>query len=69
MDAKTAGARLRAYRKRKGMVITIVADETGYSPNTISYFERGLHNPSLNLFLDLCAFYGVSPADVLNEKA
>ncbi|MEV0390118.1 XRE family transcriptional regulator [Nonomuraea sp. NPDC050643] len=69
MDELTAvlaavGPRLRVLRRRRGITLADVAEETGISESTLSRLESGGRRPNLELLLPLARVYDV-PLDEL----
>lgn len=60
----TVGPRLRALRKRRGVTLGQLADETGISMSTLSRLESGGRRPTLELLLPLARAHRV-PLDEL----
>lgn len=48
------GHHMRRARKAAGFTIAALSTKSGYGENTISYMERGISNPSLLAFLEIC---------------
>jgi ribosome-binding protein aMBF1 (putative translation factor) len=52
-------AAFKEARLASGLSQEIVAERSGYDPETISRFERGLRSVSVAKFADLCAVVGL----------
>lgn len=63
------GARLRSIRKKKGMTLTELAQQTGLSAGFLSNLERDLCSPTLENIQRICAVLGVSLIKLLDNKA
>jgi len=48
MDQLEFGAKIRRYRKEKGLTIQALADQAHITPSMLSQIERDLANPSIN---------------------
>lgn len=53
------GLALHDLRRRKLLLQSIVAQQVGVSPSTLSRFENGAQTMSLQQFLDLTAALGI----------
>nr|WP_157429714.1 XRE family transcriptional regulator [Actinomadura oligospora] len=58
------GPRLRELRRRRGMTLARVAEETGINESTLSRLEGGTRKPTLEMLLPLAELYAV-PLDEL----
>src|SRR3954454_23609115 len=58
------GPRLRRLRERRGLTLTVLADQTGISKSTLSRLESDQRKPSLELLLPLAAAFHL-PLDEL----
>jgi transcriptional regulator with XRE-family HTH domain len=58
------GPRLRRLRERRGLTLTVLADQTGISKSTLSRLESGQRKPSLELLLPLAGAFHL-PLDEL----
>ena len=58
------GPRLRRFRERRALTLTVVAARTGISKSTLSRLENGQRRPSLELLLPLAETYRL-PLDEL----
>ncbi|NUU07980.1 XRE family transcriptional regulator [Leifsonia sp. C5G2] len=56
----TAGARLRALRRDRGMTLAQVEEATGISTSTLSRLESGGRRATLELLLPLARVYGTT---------
>ena len=61
------GNRLRHYRKKAGLSIYDVEDQTGRHFTTISKYERGERQPKVEVVRELAEVYDVSPARLITE--
>jgi transcriptional regulator with XRE-family HTH domain len=57
--------RLRALRRRRGLTLAELAEETGISTSTLSRLESGLRRPTLDLLIRLAAAYRASLDDLV----
>ena len=55
------GKRIKNRRKTLGIKQNELAERIGISNNHLSSIERGLSNPSLNVFVDICNQLQVTP--------
>ena len=60
IDLQRLGRALRGQRLERGMSQAELAMELGIAQGTVSYFERGVQVPDVNLYLKLCDWLGVS---------
>ena len=51
--------RIAVLREERGLSRKELADRVGVNFQTIGYLERGEHNPSLDLAMDLSAVFGL----------
>ncbi len=51
--------RIALFRAERGVSRRDLADEVGVNPQTIGYLERGDYNPSLQLAMQIAAFFDV----------
>ncbi|MFF2650732.1 helix-turn-helix domain-containing protein [Streptomyces sp. NPDC058045] len=58
------GPRLRELRRRRGMTLAGLAEETGINQSTLSRLEGGTRRPTLDMLLPLAEVYAV-PLDEL----
>lgn len=66
-DAEAMGAIIRRRRKRLGLTLKAVAQESGLSNGFISLVERGRTRPSLPSFTRLAAALRTTPVDLFAE--
>lgn len=60
----TTGELLKKLRTEKGMTQEEVAIRLGMSHNTYVRYENDLRTPKLDATAKLCAFYGLTPAEL-----
>ena len=65
---KYLAQRLRAIRYFKGHSMSVVQHGVGISKQSISKFEKGLMNPTIDTFLKLANFYDVPIDFFFKEK-
>ena len=58
-------AYLRDMREKKNITQQQIADELGVKKNTISNYENGVSEPSLDAIYIMCNFYGIDFSDTL----
>lgn len=58
-DAPDVGARLKAFRRERGLSLRALAGLCDLSPNTISLVERGISSPSVSTLQRLAVALGV----------
>ena len=64
MDARTYFSnRLRAFRKASGMSVGEVGEAVGKNPKTISAWEVGRGEPSMDKLMELCSVFGRTVSD------
>lgn len=56
----TLGVRLKEMRDKRGLLQREVADAVGVSTGSISFYEKGIKNPSQDVLTKLANFYGVT---------
>ena len=56
--------RLKSLRKEKGVNQKVVAEAVGITTSAYSNYEQGTREPSLEILVALCKYFGVS-ADYL----
>lgn len=70
-DLKTlhalVGRRLRELRMAKSVTQVQVSDAVGLHHVTLSMYERGQREPSLDALIALARYYGVPLSDIVNE--
>jgi len=65
MNTYEFGSRLRELRQKSGLSANTIALRAGV-PRTVYYqYERGMWEPKLSRFLDLCSALGVTPNEFL----
>ncbi|MDR1705682.1 MAG: helix-turn-helix transcriptional regulator, partial [Clostridiales bacterium] len=64
---ETFSDRLKAARERKGMMQRDVADVLGCAPTSLTNWEHGKVQPSLEVLARLCEVLGISPLDLLDR--
>lgn len=63
--AERVGRRLRELRLKQSLTLDDVAESFGVYRSTISMYETGKRAPSYARLLGFCAYYGVTPNDLL----
>lgn len=63
------GQRLKAARKAAGMTQQEIARQLGLTQKTISGYENGRLDPSLQKLMQLCKVLNVSPNELLGWKS
>lgn len=63
MDKYEIGEKLKKIRIAKNISQEEVAEYLGSTPQKVSSFETGRTRISLEAFVSLCAFYGITPDD------
>ncbi len=53
------GIRLRKMRKESGKTISTIARDTGISKSNLSRYERGMHQPGINILRQLAEYFEV----------
>jgi len=56
---------LKAAREKAGVGVTEAAEALGLIPTNLSATEAGRRNPSVELVLNMCALYMISPNELL----
>ena len=56
---------LREERERRGLAMLTVAERAGVSQQMVSYVERGIRRPTLEMALRIAKAIGVELAEVL----
>ncbi|MFP4286754.1 MAG: helix-turn-helix domain-containing protein [Candidatus Izemoplasmataceae bacterium] len=69
MENKNVGKILKALRQKKGLTQKEIADSLIITPQTISKWENGLSQPSLEMLMALSELYEVSVDDLLKGQA
>lgn len=59
-NAEEIGKRIKALRKEKKMTQLKLAEELNITDNFIAKIEGGSKNPSIDLFIQMSEFFGVS---------
>ena len=59
------GLKLKELRLKHKLTLKEVADKIGKTPKTIQLYETGVINISLEVFIDLCKLYNISPNELL----
>lgn len=62
------GYELRSQRLLKRMTIQQVADQLGKSKNTVSYYELGKINLTINDLIEYCAVVGCDYIEILKKS-
>lgn len=62
------GFELRSQRLLKRMTIQQVADKLGKSKNTVSYYELGKINITINDLIDYCEAVGCDYIEILKKS-
>lgn len=68
-EASLLGKKLAALRVKRGLTQEQLAEQLGVSQKTVTYYERRIVNPSLELINRFAVFFDVSPADLVDETA
>lgn len=68
MDYGAMGARVRQWRKKRGMTQEQLAERAGVSPSYLGHIERGTRIASINTIVELCTALDVTPNDLLGIK-
>lgn len=63
----TVGSRIRDLRMARGLTQTTLGDATGLHHVTLSMYERGQREPSLDALITLARYFGVPMSDLVNE--
>ena len=64
---RRACAKMKALRLAKGITQTMLAESVGCPRSTISKYENGYCNPTLQHFVRFCQALGVDMADLFNN--
>lgn len=64
----TLGERLKGARLLKGMKQSEVAKQLDCASTSLTNWEKGKVNPSMEVLSQLCEVYGISPLSLLEEK-
>lgn len=60
------GAKIRQYRKEKGLTQEELAKEINVTKNRISNWEQGINRPDADIIGNICRVLNVSPSDLLD---
>lgn len=60
LDAAVIGKRIQELRKEKGLTQQGLADELGISLNMVGKVESGARIPSIDLFVVMSEYFGVT---------
>lgn len=58
--------RLKEARTDKGLTQADVAAQLGIKKNTVSNYEKGITNPDMDSFIELCKLYDLDFAEILS---
>lgn len=61
------GERVKKYRQKKRLTQEALAECMDVSNTYISQIERGIHSPSLPVFVDLCRYLDVDASILLKD--
>ena len=61
------GSKIRALREKAGLTQAELANKVGVEQTMITYIERGVKRPSVELFIRIADYFGVS-TDELRKK-
>lgn len=64
---KTIGEKLREARTANGLKQSDVAAKIGCAPTSLTNWENGKVNPSLEILSKLCCVYGIEPLSLLDR--
>jgi transcriptional regulator with XRE-family HTH domain len=62
------GSRIRSLRKRRGLSLLALSEQSGLSPNAISRIERGENSPTVSSLRRLANGLDVSVIDLFKEE-
>lgn len=65
---KTFGDKLREARTNKGLKQSEVAEQLNCAPTSLTNWENGKVQPSLDVLSRLCAVYEISPLSLLDRE-
>lgn len=68
-DLKIIGSRLRTYRKKLNMTQSEVAEAAILSDRAYADIERGISNPRLETFLNICKVLQITPDEILIDTS
>ncbi|MCM1437887.1 MAG: helix-turn-helix domain-containing protein [Roseburia sp.] len=60
--------KLRQLRSEGGYTLKVVAEGIGIPISTYSNYEQGIREPSLDIVVRICNFYGVSADFLLGRE-
>lgn len=60
MNAKEIGKRIQNLRKDRNLTQQQLAEELGISPNMVAKVESGLRIPSIDMFVVMAEYFGIS---------
>ncbi len=63
---KLNSSELRSLRKKRRWTLERVGKMVGVHRQSIFHYEKGLTDPSLEIFVKICEVYGVAPQQLLN---
>lgn len=69
LDLQSAGNKLLAIRKKKGLTQAEVAEAAGLSDRTYADIERGTVNMRVETLLRICGALGITPDDILTDES
>lgn len=61
------GARIRAYRKKKGLSLTELSNRTGIAASNLSSIELGKSSPTLSTLIKIAAAFNLRAGQFLEE--
>ena len=59
VDSKAIGTRIKALRKAQGLTQAQLAEVLNIADNTLAKIETGARTPSLDLLVELVAYFNV----------
>lgn len=65
---KTIGEKLKEARLNKGLKQTEVAEKLNCAATSLTNWEKGKVNPSLDVLSNLCEVYDITPLSLLDKK-
>lgn len=69
MDARAKFGRIiRTLRQQRGITQRAVAKDLHITPQTLSYYERGEHDPGITFLCAIADYYGVSVDCLLGRE-
>ena len=66
-ENKMHAKKIKEYREKKGFTAKQLASMIGVSPPSITYFEQGLRNPTLDTLERIADALGVEPTSLLSR--